>query len=255
MFIGAGILLAKHRHADREQRRQIVLVLLGVLVVICANIFTGIVVTLFKVDSAFIWVGRLSLFVFSLIVAYAIVKHRFFDVRPIVARSIAYVLLLITLSIIYGILVLGLAGLFFKENNDSLLAKIVYLIPALIMAFSFQPLRKLFARLSNRLFYQDAYDPQNFLDSFNNAIVGLLSLDDIINRTIGVVQRDIKPAFVSFYLSGTAHVAERLIETQPELGSVHFMRQLDELPALRAKKVIRIEELSDRTDTRRLHYT
>lgn len=208
LIAGAIILIQKRSRSTVQQRSQINLVLAAVALVLCANIFTGIVLTLLQVDTQLIWVGSFSLFIFSVIIGYSMIRHKFFDIRPIVARAFAYILLVASLSGIYAVAIFGVIGLLLQGDNDSLLGQSILIGSALIMAFSFQGLRKIIDQFSNKLFYRDAYDPQDFLSQFNKSLVTSMHPARLIDGSSRIIDDTFKPDFISFYLHDTPHVPE-----------------------------------------------
>jgi len=70
----------------------------------------------------------------------------------------------------------------------------------ILLAISYQPFKRRFERLTNRIFYQDAYDTQVLLDEFNQAIVSTIILDRLLERVADTIEKFIKPQSVSFVL-------------------------------------------------------
>jgi signal transduction histidine kinase len=248
LLVSIWVLYKNRRKASAQQRSQINLVLMGLTVAIAANVFSGIIVTLLRVDATYIWIGSFSLFIFSLFVAYAIIRHRLFDVRPVVARSFTYLLLIVALSVVYATLIFGITKFFLVETATSLVADAIYLFTALTMAFTFQPLRKLIDKLSNRIFYSDAYDPQVFLGELNGILATNIDLEKLTSKSSSVIMRNLKPAFVKFYLPK----AQRFVldEADPSHKVVQILRL--EKGMLR-RKVIETDSLLEKRDTRRLY--
>lgn len=252
LIAGAVILFRKRRRSTLQQRSQIDLVLCAVALVLIANVFTGIILTLLQIDSQFIWIGSFSLFVFSLIIAYAMVRHRFFDIRPIVARAFAYILLVAVLSGIYAIAIFGGIGLFLQGDNDSLIAQFVLMGSALLMAFSFQPLRKIIDQFSNKLFYRDAYDPQEFLSVFNKSLVTSMHPAKLIDSSTQIIGATFKPDFMTVYLHETPHVPEFFNGSKNQDGLHKAVKQLHHLTEDFTENTISIDTLADQPKHHRL---
>src|SRR5690606_291040 len=112
--------------------------------------------------------------------ALAIAKHGLLNVKLIVIRSLAYILTLLTIVSGYVLVVFGVVGELFGFSDVSRSQEILYIVVTLIFGFSLSPLKRFFDRLTNRLFYQDAYDPQVLLDGLNKVLVGNIDLDVIL---------------------------------------------------------------------------
>ena len=253
LLAGGLVLKAKYSKSDPQQRSQITFVLIGLSIVVASNIFTGLVVTFLDFDTNYIWLGSVSLFVFSLLVAYVMIRHSFFDIRPVVARSFGYLLLVLSLSCVFAVLVFGATSLFINDNTPEMVTRLVYLIAALVMAFSFQPLRKFFDQISNRLFYRDAYDPQVFLDQFNDAMVANLDVDSLVAKSGTAITENLKPSFVSFYICQTPNSPRHFTDTYGQSGLERGMSTTSKLAAQLKDKVTITDDLIDMKDSRRLY--
>ncbi|MCA9348054.1 GAF domain-containing sensor histidine kinase [Candidatus Saccharibacteria bacterium] len=86
---------------------------------------------------------------------------------------------------------------------------------AVVLAFSFQPLRKFFNKWTNRFFYQDAYDSQTLLDNLNNVLVSTMDLNKMLRASADVLSADIKPEYCAFGLKETDTKKQRIIGDLP----------------------------------------
>lgn len=129
---------------------------------------------------------------FSSLIVYAIVKHRLFNVRLAIARTITYVLLLLTLASGYALAVFAASRLFFGTNTTSMLQNIVNIIFALFLAFTFDPLRRFFSRLTNKFFFHDIYVTNLILDSLSDVMVHTTSLRDLAHQSLRVLNGALK---------------------------------------------------------------
>lgn len=156
MLLGVGILLKKHKRANLHQKKQIKFVLIGLIIALVVNIFTGDVFTLLNVNTKYVDFGGFSLLVFSLFVAYAMIKHGFLDIRLIVARTMGYVLTLVALAAIYSVILFGVLSRLVNLRQVSTGQELLYIVMAVFLAFTFHPIKLFFDRLSNKIFYRDA---------------------------------------------------------------------------------------------------
>lgn len=106
--------------------------------------------------------GNVLVSVYVAMTAYSIVKHRLLDIRLVIARSVAYLLLVIILATIYAAGVFGISYIFFKGQIGSQQA-IVYTILALFIAFTFQPLKSMLEKMTDKIFFKGKYDSNTLL--------------------------------------------------------------------------------------------
>lgn len=215
VLIGASffILIKKYRRSVGAVRNQFRLVLLAIV-----GTFTLIVISNFLLVILFNFTGLVPFgpaftLIFSISMAYAIVRHKLFDIKRAVARSVAYLLSLGFIGLVYGVVIFGVSSLVTTEGGLNTGERLFYIALALISAILFSPTKRFFDRLTNRIFYRDAYEPQQFLDDLNNTVVQNIELGILLRHTTQVIQDNIKSQFCYVEIKATPTAAERLIGT------------------------------------------
>jgi signal transduction histidine kinase len=144
----------------------------------------------------FLWLGPFFTLLFPASVVVAIVRHRLFDIRIMLARSVGYVVTLASLAIVYILVALIIVNhVVFPNARVVFSQQIVYAVLAAVLAFSFQPIRRILERGTNRIFYRDAYDSQQFFNEFNKTLVTTIALDDVLKRTSMVISQYLKAQY------------------------------------------------------------
>ncbi len=143
------------------------------------------------------WVGQVSTFALLAPVAYAIAKHRLMDIRLVVARTVSYTLLILILSAIYATLLFIIGQYLFPTqlNGDQFGVSMAL---ALILAYTFQPIKKYVERVTDNFFFKGRYDTQVLLTKLNHLISVNIDLEDLVNKTISELKSNlrIQTAFV-----------------------------------------------------------
>jgi signal transduction histidine kinase len=196
-FIGGGfiILIRRYRKSRGLERLQLRFVIMGASILYGGSLLTNFVLAVLLHFSRLVFIGPLYTVAFAASIAIAIVKHRMFDLRLVVARSIAYLLLLGTLAIIYGFAWFGLTRFFFKAQMISISQEAVYIVLALVLALTFQPLRKFFEKVTEQVFYREHYDSQAVLNNLTKVLVSELHLNRMLKRSLTVLCEDIHIQF------------------------------------------------------------
>lgn len=201
LFIGMSIhnLLSGYRTMPRQLRRQTVLVLsaFGGTEVIALSI--NVILPYIKFSQQINHYTPLLTLLLVGSISYAIIRHRLFDIRWVIARSLGYVLAVSAVAIGYGALVFGIAQLIFKLRID-LAAQIFLALGTGLAGLIFQRFQKGFNRLTNRIFYQDAYDTQALFDELNRVLVSNIELETLLSRTSALISRELKSEFCGFML-------------------------------------------------------
>jgi signal transduction histidine kinase len=215
------------RRGSRLQKNQAKIIIAGFTASIVFAMITNAVIPL--IDSSFqtakFGPPLLSLFLISS-VTYAIVKHGLFDVRLIVARSIAYVLSIGAIVGLYALLTLLITSVISGEHlTTELRAALAF--SSVISALSFPFVKHFFDRISNRAFYRDAYEPQEFLDELNTTLVSNFELNELLGDIAKTINKYLKSEFAAFsiHTSKRGHLdfsgIKHLALSEAEVARIH----------------------------------
>jgi hypothetical protein len=136
--------------APRPQRDQLGLVGGGILATACVALVTNALLPFALGDFRYIDVGPLSTALFLLAVGYAVARHRLFDVRLFVRRTLVASLLLSFVLAAYGAVVVLATERFAGEGQGTLTR-----FGVLFIALSFDPLRRYLERQVDRRLFRD----------------------------------------------------------------------------------------------------
>jgi len=146
-------------------------------------------------------------------IAFAIVRHKLFDIRLVVARSLAYVLSLGTIGLVTFVLLFGISTWLENAGVKPFYIRVFFVIVTVLLAVAYPSMKRFFGRLTNRLFYRDAYETQDLLNDFNQAIVSTIEIDKLLTNAARVIQKYLKPTYCSFVLYGAQAGSARLLHT------------------------------------------
>lgn len=239
-ILGGLFLLAwRYRRSGGTERAQIRVIYFGLFLMSAGLVLTNVVLpNIMSVSPAVTRLGIYSILSFTGFTAYAIIKHRFMDIRLVVARSVAYSLLIGTLAMLYAGAVFGVSFLFFPGVTATSAQTGVYAALAILLAFTFQPLRHFFEKLTDRVFFRDRYDTQEVLNKVGKVLTAELHLENILNRTLKILSEELRigrAQFIVFegpriYKIGHYGPLPEKLLTAPELRVLnHRMLIADEL--------------------------
>ncbi len=203
------------RGGDLMEKNQARVIMLGFgIMIVCALLTNAIlpVITSINPDSLTRF-GPLFTVFFTSSVAIAMIKHRLFDIRFIVARFLAYGMLLASLLGAYSVVIIIFTQKISYSENLGIVKTAVPFVAAAIIAISFGPLKKFFDRITNKYFYQDAYEPQALLNDLNSSLVSSIDLEMIIKNTSILIEHYLKPTEVIFYVYKTEEGLEKVFST------------------------------------------
>ncbi len=185
-------LVRKKKASFGRQRRQLqILLFASFLTWVIVPITNFAVTPLFK-TTFFIVYGPVYTFAFAAIIAYAIVSQRLFDIRAAVARSVTYVLLLGSLAIVYSAGLFGFINVFLVGPKYETLRQVLSVALVAPLALGYQATKRFFDRITNQIFYRDAYDTQEVLDEINSLLTKEISLSVITHNSLKIICSSLK---------------------------------------------------------------
>lgn len=244
VFINA----ARSLHTTKEhiQRKQIITLLTGLSLTVIHAVAFIIVVPAFTGDNATIFaIGYLAPYYFTTTTIYSLIKQSLFDIRLIVARAVAYILSLGTLVTVYTITIFAVAELIFKGDASITIQRAFYSVLAVISSLFYGRIKAFFDKITNRIFYQDAYEPQKFLDELNEVLVANIELEKLLEDSIYVIQQNLKTSYCVFTIRETSYFPRRFVGDPGGKFKVEDIEEINKAHAHVKDKVIVADLLED----------
>lgn len=206
------IILKKSNESTGSTKLQLNLVAFGLISGIAIGSITNVILPNVQGNTYYGKFGFIAILIWAIFIGYAIVKHRFLDIRLVIARSIGYLLSVLSLASIYMLVVfLGVNRFVIRDLPVSFEQQAIYAAIAVALAFSFQPLKKLFDKVTNSIFYRDAYDAQSFLDELNRLLVSTVDIEHLLKGGSEIIERNLKSSYCSFVIRETSYFEQRVI--------------------------------------------
>lgn len=195
--IAMFVAFRKYFTSKGEVRMQAGLYALGILINSIPGFFANLYLPFFGIYD-YVWVGPASSVFFLVLVTYSITRHGMFSIRTAAVRSTAYIFTLLTLVSIYYAVAYSLTLMF--PGNESL----VSLTPAnmvitLALALLFQPVKRFFDKVTNKIFYRDSYDIDTFYKDLNKTLSETSDLHALLQRTSRYIGESLKSESVAFF--------------------------------------------------------
>ncbi len=243
-FTTAGfVILIKKLHLSvGRARQQLYWFLWGIILTLSLITVSNFLVIIFLDSIQYTFIGPTFTLFQAGFITYAIVKHRFLDIRLLVARSIAYSLLGVTLGIMY------VAGLFFvsyfitKENSALNSINIVSsTVLALLIALSFQPLRYWFEAVTDKILHQEHYDAESLLQHLSKSMATSISLKDISSDVLRIIKENLRLTKIGLIIVHKKHL-HRYTRNHKQKNQ-HYRLTKREINFLKSKPLLLFDEL------------
>lgn len=185
MIVSSLVILAKKiSKSNLQQRNQIRFIIYVIIFYAFINI---VIINTLPLFLQYQGIGPLltapSTMIMFMGFAYVIVRHRLFDIKLVVARALIYLLSIFALASIYSFLAFGLANIFLK-NLSIQSQQFFYVFLAVVLAFTFAPIKKVFERVTNSIFYRNRYDAQQLVNSIGQIMASEIDLDKLSTKVI-----------------------------------------------------------------------
>lgn len=190
-FMAGSILnlFLKIKSLTKREGHQMKFVYLGVLLatvfVASTNLFIPLLTGYYDIQM----IGPLGMILMTVPISYAIVKHRLMDIKLIIIRSLAYLVLLLVLGLMYSSMIL-LIGSVLDLNATSNFT--VSVILSLVIALSFQPIKQLLEQITDKIFFKNRYSPSDLLYILSQTITTTLTLSTLTYSIIDLLSKQMK---------------------------------------------------------------
>ena len=195
---GLWTLFARFRKGTGEVKAQLQLVLIGILIMFALIILTIMIPVAVFQSTFFVQFSPLYALAFLGFTTYAIVRHRFLDIRLIVARAVSYSLLTLIVVVGYVFLLITsttlIPGLDVEPNQV-----VAFTFISVILFFTSSPLRIFIERITDRFFFKGRYDTEVVLGKLTRhmaSVIDMKLLSDSLLTTLITEMRITKGAFL-----------------------------------------------------------
>lgn len=180
-------------------RAQAWVILFTIVFGVISAVITSIILPLFGYDVVFqIFVPPLVI-LFSATVIFLITRKGFFDVRPIIARSLTHIMAIATLLAVFIVVtLLALAYIFNLHINVK--ETIFFAMLSIVLAISYQPVKRMYESFAGKFIYYDGYNPQLFLNNINEILVDSEDISQQLDLVTKSIESTLKVSFVHFYI-------------------------------------------------------
>jgi len=251
--------IAKFIRIDKTTilHQQIKMILVGLLFTGTIGVLFNLILPLFG-NYTLIWIGPLFTTIMAGFIFYAIIRHGLFDIRLAVVRGATYGLTLMTLAGVYYLIAYTISVTFFTNQSTYIGQGPLNIALALLLAFIFQPIRQFFNRITNRIFYRDNYNTEEFFARLSKQLSTTTDLRDLLQRAIREISSTIKAeqGFVSisygdehFVTAGTEKHGHVILAELHEISS--YARE-NELTAIVTELLQRENNIRDLLEQKKI---
>ena len=186
------------KKSDSIRRKQVAIYMIGLLICSIPGFAVDLLLPALG-DYRYVWVGPVATIIFLFAIMYSIVRYRLMDVKMAVARSVSYMLLLIALAVVYIISAYIISIVVFQRSLtiDSHV-NLMNMILAMVLAVTYQPVKRFFDKFTDRVFYYGEYDADTFTREISKILTYTADLQLLTRRISSYIASSLKAEKVAF---------------------------------------------------------
>jgi len=243
-FGGLWLLRQMLRRGGNFETKQLQILFTGVAISGVFGAFFNLLLP-FLGNYRLIWAGPVSLSLFLLITGYGIIKHRLFNIRLVIARSVAYLLLLSSLLVLYSSAIVIFSRLVVEGDSNPTIEFLVNAGVVIVAAATAQPLKRFFDHATNRLFYRDAYNSESVIRQVNDVVLSSLALEGLLFGVVQTLVDELSVQFGAAEVKQVKNVSQTIIATNGIKFEQSDIEQVRRATNQFDKRVVLTDELQD----------
>lgn len=180
-----SLIFSYFRSKNTLDKQRSFIVLVGSFLGFVVPSFLAIITVLFNYSN----ITYLILFVgfFPVSIAYAIVKHKLFDIQVIIQKTIVYSL---TTAAVAGLFILAFFGLNLILSNEITFDNPFYLlILSALVVIAINPLKNLVQSLVDASFFRNKFDYEKSVSEFSDSLPSLLNVKEITRHLMQTINK------------------------------------------------------------------
>ncbi len=240
-----GILVFRHINIKKGKHGQLPLLLIAFVPFLVASYLTGVT---FVNNDNLQFLRPLSAFIMTLIIIYAIVRRKLFDIRTFVLRAVSYTMSVILLTIVYIAPMLFVLIYVLGVRQISTPKLLVILVIGTLAATSFSRVQGAFNKLTSKFFFRDSYNPTQLLAELNQALVGTIDVHKVGVYSSDIITKYLEPEFCFFVLKKDE--GYRVIGNKNNDYDEKSINSVTQVTEGAHKNIIRVDLLPDGTATK-----
>jgi signal transduction histidine kinase len=197
LFISLALFIKAYRNSTGHKRIQTAYMLFGFVIFVIAGF--GSLLPSLGAGSLLASLPILLFLFFPLIISYAIIRHRLWDIRTVLHRTIAWIVLIIALSVPVYLLLWAAA------SHVKSLSQVDLTVVLTLLFFLCYFYLKTFKPKIDHVFQRRMYDRQQVLERFDREMVSIRSAQEVTQQLLGTLSQTVYPQFAAVYYNQKDH--------------------------------------------------
>lgn len=189
------------KKSNNIRRKQLVSIGYSMLIALPVVALFAYILPVVTGNFYFTEFGSTPMFIVVAATYFAVIRHQLFDIRQATMRTVGYALTVVTMAGIYVALAYAVSLLFFRgQVVEGISFSPLNIALALVLAFIFQPIKKFFDKITNKIFYRNEYDSSTFFTEFGRILSHDTDLKLLLREANQYLASNMKAEYALFYL-------------------------------------------------------
>lgn len=188
---GVKELVVRYIRESGVIKRQLQYVVFGISVSFLLMIISTMILPLVLNITFLVPFSPLFLLFGAFAIGLSIFRHKLLDIRPLLARTVSYSLVIIVFAIFFivfsVIISFTITGRFIDRTSLLLITFFT-----LFVSFTFQPVMRFLRKQTDQIFYKDYYNPEEVLYELSKVMASSLKLEDIAKKITHILVTELK---------------------------------------------------------------
>ncbi len=180
------------RDSDATVRSQVNLMIYGIGFSVAINMVVQIVLPTFGINNLGDTIGHPVNVILVGAVGLAILRHRMFDIKAVIFRSIGYLIIIFLAIISYIFAVVFITNILFVDIESNQYRDVFFVTVAVIMVLTINPLINLIKKQTDKLFFRDDYDPQALINEMGKILASVIDLSVLTERVSYLLRENLR---------------------------------------------------------------
>lgn len=205
-LIAGVITLWKRLHeSSGVLRLQLQIIGIGIVFMFALILlFNFIFVVVFGISS-YVSASPLYTLPFVSATAYAIIKHKFLDIRLIIARAVSYTIVVSLFGVLYALLFALTSSLLISPFIDIKFIG-VSTAAAIVMLITFPMVKKTIEKSTDSVFYKDKYDTSAVLYHVAQIMARTLRLEELAHQLVVSINKEFQTEHACIVISSNGKI-------------------------------------------------
>lgn len=220
LVAGVMTLWNRLRRSSGVLRLQLQIIGIGIVCMfVLIFLFNFIFVVVFNISS-YVSASPLYTLPFVAATAYAIIKHKFLDIRFIIARAVSYAVVISLFAVVYALL-FALTSSFLISPFIDLKFIGVSTAAAIVMLITFPLVKRTIEKATDAVFYKDKYDTSAVLYHVAQIMARTLRLEELAHQLVMSIDREFQTEHACIILVNHGKIVSMYTDGYDKPPEVH----------------------------------